>query len=621
MNKTFGLFTIRLRKYWEKHPAIPWLLSILWVLLIGWLAFFWHLGSMGLVDETEPLFAEAARQMVVTGDWITPYFNGQTRFDKPALIYWLMVIAYRILGVNEWAVRLPSALAALALTSLGFYTLLRFGFPNPKGKKDGEVGRIFQSPIPNPQSPIPNPQYLSAWIGAALIALNPLTIAWARTGVSDMLLSGCMGMALLCFFMGYAQEKRSPLILNISHWYVGFYVFSGLAVLTKGPVGIVLPIIIMGSFLLYLGNWREVCREMRLVRGSLIFLAIALPWYILCTWKNGSAFINSFFGYHNIERFTQVVNLHSAPWYFYFLVVAVGFFPWVIYLPLAIARLRFWEIKKWRNSSRSTQLGLFALFWFFGVFCFFTIAVTKLPSYVLPLIPAAAILVSLLFSEQLTFVTTQKFLNDAQGRLQTNTALFVTGILNVIICILVAGFFLYLPNILGYDPAMPNLRQLLEKSGLAIRSYLIWGITAISALVLLQHRRRLPWLISVNFFGLVAFFVFVLIPASFILDEFRQLPLRQLAAVVTQVQKPGEELFMIGFKKPSLVFYTQRKVDYFDTFPDAFQYVKKTAASNKKRSSILIISQYDTLDPRFLQGRKYKTFAKTKAYRLIRLIK
>src|SRR5919202_857487 len=111
----------------ERHWALGWWLAILWLLLIGFLAFFWNLGNTGLIDETEPLFAEAARQMTVTGDWITPYFNGITRFDKPPLIYWLMAIAYSTFGVNEFAARLPSALAGLALTSLCFYTLRYFG--------------------------------------------------------------------------------------------------------------------------------------------------------------------------------------------------------------------------------------------------------------------------------------------------------------------------------------------------------------------------------------------------------------------------------------------------------------------------------------------------------------
>lgn len=95
------------RKKNQNSATAP--MAILWLLLLGWLAFFWNLGKNGLLDETEPLFVEASRQMTVTGDWITPYFNGVTRFDKPPLIYWSQAIAFQIFGVNEWAARLPSA--------------------------------------------------------------------------------------------------------------------------------------------------------------------------------------------------------------------------------------------------------------------------------------------------------------------------------------------------------------------------------------------------------------------------------------------------------------------------------------------------------------------------------
>src|SRR4028118_1428694 len=138
----------------ERHWALGWWLAILWLLLIGFLAFFWNLGSTGLIDETEPLFAEAARQMTVTGDWITPYFNGVTRFDKPPLIYWLMAIAYSTFGVNEFAVRLPSALAGLALTAFCFYTLKYFG-ESGVGSREWGKGRQrgFSDATDSPLSP------------------------------------------------------------------------------------------------------------------------------------------------------------------------------------------------------------------------------------------------------------------------------------------------------------------------------------------------------------------------------------------------------------------------------------------------------------------------------------
>ncbi|WP_208345252.1 ArnT family glycosyltransferase, partial [Aetokthonos hydrillicola] len=218
------------------------ILSILWLILICWVAYGWNLGSIGLIDETEPLFAEASRQMFVTGDWITPFFDGETRFDKPALIYWCQAIAYSIFGVNEWAVRLPSAIAATGVIFLGFYTIHRH--------LAQEVD--FKHPLK---------PWLTAALGASVMALNPEMIIWGRTGVSDMLLTGCMGSGLLCFFLGYSNNNQSS---RFNKWYLAFYVLIAGAILTKGPVGIVLPGLIIGIFLFYLGNLRKVLQEMNL---------------------------------------------------------------------------------------------------------------------------------------------------------------------------------------------------------------------------------------------------------------------------------------------------------------------------------------------------------------------
>lgn len=630
-------------------------LSILWLVLICWLAFLWNLGNIGLVDETEPLFAEAARQMTVTGDWITPYFNGETRFDKPPLVYWLMAIAYQTIGVNEWAARLPSAVAAIALTMFGFHTLRRFGHLSLE--KDKGLNK--------------NQMRLSALIGSALIALNPETLAWARTGVSDMLLTGCMGSALLAFFWGYASEGKSiptqnqrtratvkrhifsdvlpfNFLLFTSPWYLAFYVLIALAVLTKGPVGVVLPVLIIGAFLLYLGNGREVLQSMRPVRGGLLVLAISLPWYVLCTLRNGEAYIDSFFGYHNLERFTSVVNHHSAPWYFYFLVVLIGFAPWSVFLPAAIARIRFWQPKSWRRSPRSSHLGLFALFWFAGVFGFFTIAVTKLPSYVLPLMPASAILVALFFSDQMS-----RGADEQRGRGPEESVdpspplipsspppLFWSGIFNVVFLSVVAGAIFYTPallEILGYDPVMPNLPQKLQQSGLPVIGGIIWAVCAVGcALAIAKHQER--WLWSINLVGFLAFVIFVLTPAYLLMDTTRQLPLRQLSAIATQVQQPGEELIMIGFKKPSVVFYTKEPVTYLEK-PDKAKKCLEAIASPTSRApsdckaaplvnarksdtrSLLILSQPTNLTKIGLQPNQYQDMGKAGAFQLIRVSK
>ncbi|NER20736.1 MAG: glycosyltransferase family 39 protein [Symploca sp. SIO1C2] len=648
----------------EKQPTLIWSLSLLWLLLIGWLAFLWNLGSTGLIDETEPLFAEAARQMTVTGDWITPYFNGETRFDKPPLVYWLMAIGYKLIGVNEWAVRLPSALAAIALMALGFYTLRYYGIsfaPNALPSDSLKTGR-------NPQRQL----WLAAGIGAAMIALNPQTIVWARTGVSDMLLSGCMGTALLSFFLGYAQKEKeettpkdkppispsphlpiSPSPISSSNWYLACYILIALAILTKGPVGIVLPALIIGAFLLYLGKLREVLREMQIVRGILIILAITLPWYGLVTVANGKAYIDSFFGYHNFQRFTEVVNDHSAPWYFYFIVVFVGFIPWSVYLPIAIARLRFWQRKRWRTSPRASHLGLFALFWFASIFGFFTIAVTKLPSYVLPLLPAAAIMVALFWSEEI-ISSPVKYLhfggNKAEGRGQRaegkkegckvegydyclsehditsetkgktlSLPFLLSGVLNFLLLHAIAVAILSSPDIIGYDPAAPNLSDVLQKSGLTAQGSFIWWLTAVVMALLLINRRRWRWLWSANLVGFVAFLIFVVTPASFLLDEMRQQPLRELSQLAVEVQQPGEELFMLGFAKPSVTFYTQRPVNYFRFDEMAIAHLQQTATTQPTHPSVLILNRPGKLIENKLKPEEYKKLGNAGIYQLLRV--
>ena len=618
----------------------PKLLSLLWLCAIAWVGFLWNLGNIGLVDETEPLFAEAARQMTVTGDWITPYFNGETRFDKPPLIYWLMAVAYRTLGVNEWAVRLPSALCAIGLTCLGFYTL---------SKKEGssatstvrdltdltdirnkeEVRWKPEEETENNNSKLKTrrlPLFLSTpWIGAALIALNPQTIAWGRTGVSDMLLVACMCSALLAFFLGYTlEEQREQAGFSTvsasrfpNKWYLTFYVLIALAILAKGPVGIVVPALIVGSFGLYLGNFRQIWREMRPVSGILIVLAIALPWYILVILANGQTYIDSFFGYHNFQRFTAVVNKHSAPWYFYFFVVLVGFAPWSIYLPVAIARTRFWQRSYWRRQPRSAQLSLFALFWFCCIFGFFTIAVTKLPSYVLPLIPAAAILVTLLWSDIIAGNEPEN--RRAKLEKKPNSlprGLLVTYIFNVVFLLIVAGATFYCYNWLGDDPAMPNFPEAIQQSGLLIVGGAIWISTAVAiALLLWQGQQR--WILVANLIGLVAFIIFGLTPAYKVVDINRQLPLRQLAQVAVQQKLPGEEFIMVGFWKPSLVFYTQGRVTYYRSVTKAIDYIKES--KNPTSPSILVLGYPEKFVELGLQPNQYQLVDSRGAYQLARV--
>jgi 4-amino-4-deoxy-L-arabinose transferase-like glycosyltransferase len=678
-----------LERFWKAHPAIAWVCSAAWVVLIGGIIFVWKLGSVGLVDETEPLFVEAARQMTITGDWITPYFNDETRFDKPPLIYWLMAIADQIIGVNEWSARLPSALAAIALMGLALYTLKRFATPLDASR------------------PSPNFSWLAAWIGSAAIALTPLMWAWGRTGVSDMLLTGCIGLALLTFFCGYAvgedrhqpsdnpssskpqpssselqsstselqpssselqsltsdlqtlsselqpssselqsltsdlqtlsselqpssselqastvEPEPSPSDLQASSsdrqasrsisplpWYFACYLFTGLAVLTKGPVGIVLPGLIIAAFLLYVGRFWQVWREMRPILGGLLMLAIALPWYILVILANGNAFIDAFFGYHNLQRFTSVVNHHWAPWYFYVVVVVLGFAPWSIFLPLAIARLQVWKRSIWRHQPRSSHLGVFALFWFAGVFLFFTIAVTKLPSYVVPLMPAAAILMGLFWSGQLT---------QAEAVQQRRWGMTLSGLCTILIWVAIAVAILYAPYGLENDSSQPLLPQLLRQSGVITGGVAIALTSAVMGGILLL-RRQIGWLWLVNLVACLTLFCFICLPTLSIVDSQRQLPLRQLAETANHVRQPGEELVMAGFKMPSIVFYTRQHVTFSGSADQTTQYLQDIVKRPKKPASLLLLGDPKLFAAIGLRPKQYQPLQQNPPYQLIRL--
>ena len=562
-----------------RSPQAAQFLPLLWILLLSWLVLFNHLGSTGLLDETEPLFAEAARQMQVTGDWITPYFNGVTRFDKPPLIYWLMAIAYGTIGVNEWAARLPSAISGTLLIGFCFYTL-----------------RFFEDQL----EPRTRHFRILPFLGSAMFALNLQTLFFGRLGYSDMLLSLCFGGALLSFFLGYAQPENPKVQ---TRFYLAFYGFLALAVLTKGPVGVVLPGAIVLVFLVCVGKLREVLREIKPVPGIVIFGVISVPWYVLAYLRNGESFVNSFFGYHNLERFTNVVNQHQGAWYFHILIVLIGFFPWSIYLPAAIAHS--FKPRSWRQSPRSSHLGLFALIWFAVVLGFFTIAVTKYITYTLPLVPAAAILVALWWSEQ-------------QAAPKWGLKLSVSVSLGLGMAL--AAVTLYSPHWLNGDPSMPQLGLRMQEAGLPQVGFLIWLSGAIAGTFLILGR-KIRWFWAVNLATYAAFMLFFITPLVGIIDVERQLPLREVAQTVIQVRLANEPIVMAtdAFEKPSLVFYTQQPITFFNRSAKIKPYLEQVRQQNIQRS-ILMVTTPSTLNEAEISSQAYQLLKQIGIYRVIRFL-
>jgi 4-amino-4-deoxy-L-arabinose transferase-like glycosyltransferase len=574
-------------KVLQEKPQLPWIISILWLLLLSWVGFLWNLGSLGLMDKTEALYVEVARQIVLTNDWITPHWNGEPFFDYPIGGCWFIALSFKLFGISEWAARFPAALSAIALVLLGSYTLRYFGLARGESQP--------------PESEL----WLGAWLGAGILAINPAWVAWGRTGVSDMFLASSISLALLAFFLGYAQPDSRK---AQQRWYVAFPIFAGIAVLVKGPVGILVPLLIIGSFLVYVGKLGEIWQEIHPGRTALLFFAVTLPWYGAATWVNGQEFIERFFGLSNFQRFTSVIYRHAGPWYFYFPWVLLLLLPWSIYLPIAIARSRFWQRQAWRAAPRSTHLGLFACFWLGIVFFFFSAAQTKLAGYILPLIPAAAIAITLFWREEFSSSRPQK------GK---NWALLASGVVNGVILAVLAGGSFYSPKLAGRDS---SFGEILQQSGLPLILAIIWGAASLVVFILLWRQQSRRWLWCPNLLGFMAFLSFVAPPLMPLMDAQLQLPFRSLSRLAGQVFQPGEEVFVVGYYRYSSVYYSQRPVRFFDDVNFVWEYLQDLD-SQKNVPNVLILTQPKFIQRFGLQPQDYQLLGQKGNYQLIRVSK
>ena len=507
---------------------------LLLVLACGIALFIWRLGSTGLVDETPPLFAASARAMAETGDWLTPRVNGLPRYDKPPLVYWLMGLGYLLPGqslwnpLGSWAASLPSALSSVVVMLALAATLLRWPQPSPAGAQ-GDLGGATRSA-------------LTAFSAALAFALSPLVLIWSRVAVSDSLFTATLALSLLLFWRRYADPECQG-------WWPA-WLLLGLAVLTKGPVALVLVGLTLALFAWWQGEPKLLMRLWRPLPGLVITAAVALPWYGAELLVEGEPFWQSFFGYHNLQRFTSVVNHHLQPWWFFGPMLVVASLPFTPLLLLGLAQ----ALARGRRQPARASLGPFAACWLLVVFGFFTLAATKLPSYWLPATPAAGVLIALAAQDLVAWRDPAR--PEAclwRGRLVGLTTLALTAVL--------CGGLLFSAHWIPLiqDPEMPTLPAEMLASGLVVRAGLCFGLALAVALALAWSRWRPTWLAAMQL-PLVLFGVAALEPLIGLGDRVRQLPVRQIAAEVVRLRRPGEPLAMVGTLKPSLHYYTRQVV-------------------------------------------------------------
>lgn len=358
---------------------------------------FVNLGSSRLWDRDEPRNAGCAAEMMQRGDWIVPIFNDELRHQKPVLLYWLIGLAYAVFGVNEFAARFWSALFALGTVACTYL-----------------IGRrLFGN--------------TAATMGALALSTSLMFVVSGRAATPDSILIFCQTLALTIYIYGtfaakqYHAERPK---LHIEGDYfprnipvtAAMYAAMGVGVLAKGPIGFIMPMAIIGMFVLIetlpvgrqgqlegYGNWTKgLARIARLfapkhflatvlsmnpLLAVAVISAIAAPWFVLVGLRTNGEFIQRFFIYENIARATSTFENHGGGLWYYPLSIVLGFFPWSIFLvPM------FLGIDRRLSKSHPSAIAItFLMCWICVQVGIFSLASTKLPSYVTPCYPALAL--------------------------------------------------------------------------------------------------------------------------------------------------------------------------------------------------------------------------------------
>jgi 4-amino-4-deoxy-L-arabinose transferase-like glycosyltransferase len=329
------------------------------LLLVGFCGFlfFYGLGQFGLVGADEPRYAQVAREMLERRDWITPVLGGQPWLEKPPLYYWQAMLSYSLYGVSDAAARVPSAFDTTLLVLAVYFFLRRF---RPGVELDG----------------------------ALITASCAAVIGYARAAATDMPLASTFSIGMLAWWAWRESGKRVYL--------AGFYAFMALGTLAKGPVAPFLAVLIIALYAV-------AARELRMVAKTLwfpgvaLFCVIALPWYFAAQMRNPE-FFRVFFLQHNLERFSSNLYHHHAPFWYYLPVALLALLPWTVFAVTAfVASARLWWTERSTAAASNDcelQFRLFLLLWLIVPVMFFSISQSKLPGYILPAVPAGALLLA-----------------------------------------------------------------------------------------------------------------------------------------------------------------------------------------------------------------------------------
>ena len=317
------------------------------------LLYFWGNGALSVTAPVEVNYAQTAKEMLAAGDYLSPQIYGNYWYDKPIFFYWELIAAFSVFGVTDFAARFfPALFAAVGL-------VLTYVFAR----------RLYDE--------------RTAFWSTIILGTGVLYSVLAKLILTDMSLFVFFGGTLAAFFIGYYEQR--------TYYFYIAYACAGLAVLTKGPIGLLLPGLVILVFLAAardLSALRRIC----IPTGLLVFAAVCAPWYVYMYLAHGADFVNTFLGIHNVLRATVSEHAKWDVWYFYLGIYFLGMFPWSFALPLGIWRA-------WRVRPVIETRTLFLLVWAIVVPVFFQFMATKYPTYSFPAFLPTAILTARLLAK------------------------------------------------------------------------------------------------------------------------------------------------------------------------------------------------------------------------------
>lgn len=477
----------------------------IFLLILCCFTFFLGLGRQAITDSDEGYYAEASREMVESGDWLTPRFNYENRFEKPVLYYWLTASTYLITGPGEAAARFWAAMSGVGVVLLTW--------------------AIIPAPIRKD----------AAWLAGAMVATSFGCFTFARWALPDLPLTFFITLTIWSTLRALERAMRGESWLRA--WALAG-LGAGLGFLTKGPVALAIPAVVLVPV------WWRFRRSIRLdSRGlalaAVIVAVVGLPWYVAMWREHGNAYLQSFFVGDNIERFTTSRFNDARPVWYYLAVLLGGMLPWSIYLVMFASRALFAFV---RRTWKPTDFQWVLLTWAVMPLLFYTLSVGKQPRYILPVLPPVAVLLAQAFTERIAASQSKPGWPQPGLRVATwLTALFLA---------LVSVLFINL------KPLFINSFPLVTWTAAALS---LGSAAAFAAIALTQR-----WNLLTTVGPIVAAALWLAVQFG-ALSGRRPEPVEQMAALVRANRVADEPVCIYNVFVRNLVFYTRVKlVQAFD---------------------------------------------------------